>query len=168
MVASVKPVIAQLKMNTNIFNGVLKGVDDNLACKQIAEHINHLTWIAGHLVNTRYFFASQLGVANEFEYKDTFTDFAAPPPFNRALSPLVDYPSIIALSTMWNEIAPLMIEAAAAVTEEKLAEPFFIQLPTGNNMEALFSFFVIHEAYHIGQMSTIRRYLGLGPINLGE
>lgn len=167
MVALVKPVIAQLKMNTSIFNGVLKDVNDSLACKQIAEHINHLTWIAGHLLNNRYFFASQLGLDKEFEYKDAFTDFTAPPPFNRAISPLVNYPAIDSLSAKWNEISPLMIDAAAGVTEEKMAEPFFIQLPTGNNMEALFSFFAIHEAYHIGQMSTIRRYLGLGPINLG-
>jgi len=168
MVASVKPVIAQLKMNTNILNGVLKNIDDSLACKQIAEHINHLTWIAGHLVNNRYFFASQLGVTKDFEYTNTFTDFTAPPPFTRALSPSVEYPSISALSARWNEISPLMIDAVAAVTEEKLAEPFFIQLPTGNTMEALLSFFAIHEAYHVGQMSTIRRYLGLGAINLGE
>jgi len=165
MVASITPVIAQLKLNTNLFNNVLKGVDDSLACKQIAGQVNHLTWIAGHLVNNRYFLASQLGIVKEFEYKDTFTDFTAPPPFNRALSASVEYPAISTLSAKWAEISPLLVDAVAGVTEEKMAEPFFIQLPTGNTMEALFSFFTSHEAYHVGQMSTIRRYLGLGPMD---
>lgn len=164
MLPEITTVSAQLTLNTNMFNNVLKDIDDKKACTQIAEHVNHLTWIAGHLVNNRYFLASQLGAQKEFAYMQTFTDFNAPPPHNRALAPSVNYPAIDSLSANWQEISPLLLDGLNNVTAEKMAEKFAFRLPTGDDFAALLSFFASHEAYHIGQMSTIRRFLGLGPM----
>lgn len=165
MLPQLESLAIQFELNTRLFNNVLKDVDEAKASTIIAEHVNHLTWIAGHLTINRYFLASQFGVQKEFPYTQTFSDPTAPPPYNRALTPAVEYPPIDTLTGLWNNISPLLVEGVKAAPAEKLAEKFAFRLPTGDSFYALLSFFVSHEAYHIGQMSTIRRFLGLGAMS---
>lgn len=164
MLPQLESLALQFNLNARLFNNVLKDIDEAKACTIIGDDINHLTWIAGHLAGNRYFLASQLGVQKEFPYMQAFVDPAAPPPHNRALAPTVDYPPLSDLVALWNDISPLLADAVKAAPAEKLEEKFAFRLPTGDSFYALLSFFVSHEAYHIGQMSTIRRFLGLGPM----
>jgi len=164
MLPQLESLVMQFELNTRLFNNVLKEVDETKATTIIAEHVNHLTWIAGHLTINRYFLASQFGVQKEFPYVQTFSDPTAPPPHNRALAPSVEYPPIAELITLWNNISPLLVDGIKNIPAEKLEEKFAFRLPTGDSFYALLSFIVSHEAYHIGQMSTIRRFLGLGPM----
>jgi uncharacterized damage-inducible protein DinB len=154
----IQPVLQQFTLNTKLFNNVLQDIPDDAGSEQMNEHVNHLQWIAGHLVNARY--APFFGLNLSFPYYELYTDLTQPPPHNRKIDPSLVYPSLSELKKYWNEISPPFLEALSKLNEEQLATDIPFGVPTGKNFLALLNFIASHESYHIGQMSIIRKYLG--------
>jgi uncharacterized damage-inducible protein DinB len=163
--SSIQPVIKQFDLQTRLFNNVLEGIEDIKGSKRLSEHVNHLQWIAGHLTNSRYHLASGLGIKASFPYEDQYTDPSEPPPYNRAISASVKYPSLTEIKKSWNELAATFTEKISGLSEEHLASAIPFPVPTGKTFQDLLSFIASHESYHIGQMSIIRKSLGLSAMS---
>ena len=156
----------QFALHSRLFNNVLEGVTELKGHERLSGEVNHLQWIAGHLVNTRYNFATMLGLSDSFPYKDLFTDPTKPPPNNRVIDDSLAYPSIHETLKYWNAYAGKFAEAIASIPVEQEQ----MELPFGNplgdkTMPGFLAFLASHESYHIGQMSLIRKYLGLGAMS---
>jgi hypothetical protein len=163
--SSIQPVVKQFEMQTRLFNNVLEGIEDIKGSKRLSDHVNHLQWIAGHLTNSRYGLGHGLGIKAVFPYKEQYTDPTEPPPHNRALSASVKYPSLTEIKKSWNDLAPEFISKISGLSNEHLAAGIPFPVPTGNTFQDLLSFIASHESYHIGQMSIIRKYLGLSAMS---
>jgi uncharacterized damage-inducible protein DinB len=163
--SSIQPVIKQFELQTRLFINVLEGIEDVKGSKRINDHVNHLQWIAGHLTSSRYAIAAGFGIKASFPYKEQYYDPTEPPPYNRALSATVKYPSLTEIKKSWNELAAEFTGAISGLRDEQLASVTPFPVPTGNTFQDLLSFIASHESYHIGQMSIIRKSLGLDAMS---
>ena len=152
-------------MQSRLFNNVLEGIEDIKGSERLSDHVNHLQWIAGHLTNSRYGIAPALGLKVSFPYGEQYTDPSEPPPHNRTISDTVKYPSLTEIKKSWNDLADDFTEKLSGLSEEHLASGIPFPVPTGKTFQDLLSFIASHESYHIGQMSIIRKYLGLSAMS---
>jgi hypothetical protein len=159
--SSIQPVSKQFALQTRLFNNVLEGIEENQGSERLSDHVNHLQWIAGHLTNSRYRLAPMLGLNATFPYTEIYTDLSAPPPNNRAISQFIQYPPLTEIKKLWNDLAVTFSERISDLSTEQLASETPIAVPTGKTLSDLLSFIASHESYHIGQMSIIRKYVGL-------
>lgn len=163
--SSIQPVIKQFDMQSRLFNNVLEGIEDPKGSKRLNDHVNHLQWIAGHLTNSRYGLAAGLGIKEGFPYREQYTDPSEPPPSNRAISASVKYPSLSEIKKSWNDLAVAFTDKISGLSEDQLASAIPFPVPTGKTFQDLLSFIASHESYHIGQMSLIRKSLGLSAMS---
>ena len=163
--SSIQPVVKQFEMQTRLFNNVLEEIEDIKGSERLSEHVNHLQWIAGHLTNSRYGIATGLGIKASFPYKEQYTDPTEPPPHNRSIHASVKYPSLTEIKKSWNDLAAQFSEKISGLSDEQLASGIPFPVPTGKTYRDLLSFIASHESYHIGQMSIIRKYLGLSAMS---
>jgi hypothetical protein len=160
--SSISIVTKQFALHNRLFNNVLEGIADAKGTERLSDHVNHLLWIAGHLTNTRYNFGVFLGLTATFPYKELYTDTTKPPPNNRPIDESVTYPSLTEILGYWNDYAGPFVDGVANLTEEQLAGELPFGTPIGGKtLLELFGFVASHESSHIGQMSIIRKYLGL-------
>lgn len=159
--SSIQPVTKQFILQTRLFNNVLEGIEDRKGSDRLSDYVNHLQWISGHLTNSRYHLGPALGLSGHFPYEEVYTDLSQPPPHNRAVDPSIIYPSLTEIKKSWNEFAPGFAEKISGLTNEQLETETPARVPTGKTMSDLLAFIASHESYHIGQMSIIRKSLGL-------
>ncbi len=156
----------QFALHNRLFNNVLEGIATAQANTRLGDQVNHLQWIAGHLVNTRYNTAPMLGLQESFPYKNVYSDPTQPPPGNRALDESITYPPLPEILQYWNGIADTFVAHTAAITDEQAAAELPFGTPiAGKTLLDYFGFLASHESCHIGQMSIIRRYLGLSAMS---
>jgi hypothetical protein len=145
---------------------VLEGIEDVLGNKRVTEEVNHLQWIAGHITNARYNYCSMIGLDATFEYKELYVDLTLPPPGNRVIDPKIKYPSLSKISELWNSLAPSFVNALSNVSDEQAAAAMPFGTPINDDsFIGFFGFLISHESYHIGQMSLVRKYLGLSAMS---
>ena len=143
----------QLDLHTRLFNNVLDGFADSETQNRANDQVNHLKWLAGHLTSTRFGFKdlAQLGEADP--YGDLFGH-------GKALDPAGDYPDIASIKANWNRISE-KISAAFGQLSPEILEADALKVPIGNGkMGEFLDFLMHHEAYHLGQMGLLRKYLG--------
>ncbi len=151
---SILPVVEQFNLQTRLFNNVLDGVKSSDGSKRANESLNHVSWQAGHLVFARYLLAGVLGVKDANPYKELYDKF-------RPLDPAVDYPSIEEAKTKFDEVTKKIMPLLENISDEHLNTPLPFGTPIGDNtVRGMAAFIAHHEAYHIGQLASLRRHLG--------
>jgi hypothetical protein len=164
--SSIQIIAKQFALHSKLFNNVLEGVEESQGGKRMTEQVNHLQWIAGHLTNARYNYAPMLGLSETFPYKELYMDPTAPPPGNRAINASIKYPSLSEILKCWNAYSPAFVNAVSKLSDAQLAAELPFGTPIGDkSMLGFFGFLTSHESYHIGQMSIIRKYLGLDAMS---
>ena len=151
---SVTPVLEILKLDTRLFEKALGGLDRQALVRRTLEHANPLIWIAGHLAGARFGMAAFLGEKRA----SPFAGFGrgATVPDEAAL------PEAEAVLAAWREISEILTQRLAEATDAQLAAPSPKRFPIddGSALGAL-TFLTYHEGYHLGQMSLIRKGMGL-------
>jgi DinB superfamily len=163
--SSIQPVSKQFALQTRLFNNVLEGIEDLRGSERLSGQVNHLQWIAGHLTNSRYRLAPVLGLDISFPYAEMYNDFTQPAPHNRVIDASIKYPLLTEIKKYWNELAGGFVEKISGLSSGQLAGETPVTVPTGKTLSDLLSFISSHESYHIGQMSIIRKYLGLSAMS---
>ena len=75
------------------------------------------------------------------------------------------YPQPEELVAKWEEISEVLLDRLNALTEEDLAAPPTARVPsTDATLRGAIGYFSLHEAYHVGQMGYVRKWLGKTPI----
>lgn len=158
MHASIGPVAEQLRITTNLFIKAMNGVSAEETMRRPGEQSNPLLWIAGHLTHFRSRLLTLVGVPRDFPWGSMFDTGAK-------LGPAEQYPRPEELVAMWEELSALLLERLAALTDADLAAPPAARVPsTDATLRGAIGFFSLHEAYHVGQMGYVRKWLGLSPI----
>ncbi len=85
----------------------------------------------------------------------------APPPGTKPFEESIEYPLLSESRNDWDMYSETFIKGMAELSAEQLSSSISFQIPTGGNtLKDAFAFFAMHECYHIGQMSIIRKALG--------
>lgn len=164
---AIQIVAKQLNMQTMLFRNTLRDIDDEGSFIRLSSNVNHLRWIAGHLVTIRYSVAVKLGMRDEpYPHIEKFSIKDAPPPGNRPIDEAVLYPDLKETLGFWDIYSVYLIDAVSKLTEKQFnAEGDFLSPIGGNSVLETFAFVASHEAYHIGQMGFIRKSLGYEPMS---
>lgn len=145
-------LISQFELHTKLYNNAVEGLEE-VRTNRLNDYTNHAAWLAGHIVSSRYFIGSLLGVTDQEPHPEIFGQ-------GKGIDTSFDYPSIEVDAKDFNDYSPKVLEAFKSFPEEKLNEKAPIPAPTGDTIGALVTFLLHHEAYHIGQLGILRKYFG--------
>lgn len=158
MHASIGPVAEQFRITTNLFIKAMSGVDAREAMRRPGPVSNPLLWMAGHVAQFRSRMLTLVGVPRDFPWGNIFDTGAK-------VGPAELYPSPDEVVAYWEEMSELLMDRLAALTEEDLAVPPSARVPTTDaTLRGAIGYFSLHEAYHVGQMGYVRKWLGMSPI----
>jgi hypothetical protein len=156
---TLQPVIEAFKLQTRLFRNVTVDITDEHAKGHFAGSPNHIAWITGHLVSTRFMLSSVLGLPDREPFPEFFER-------GKGIQDDVNYPSMSKLTEGWDRFAEKIIDRLESLSEEDLQADPPIQTPIADNtLRGFITFICHHEAYHIGQLGLARRYFGYEPMS---
>ncbi|MCD6010968.1 MAG: hypothetical protein K0Q79_830 [Flavipsychrobacter sp.] len=154
MVNSIKHLINQYNLQTRLFSNVTTGVNDTQAQQQMNPNTNHIAWLAGHTVSTRYMLANALGLQEKEPFPELYEN-------GKGMDKTAKYPAMAELTRDWGSVSEKVGAALNNLTEEALQNKMPFAVPTGDTLGDFITFIIHHEAYTIGQMGISRRFFGL-------
>ncbi len=144
----------QFDLHTRLYNNVLDSIDDTEADQRASQTVNHIKWLAGHLLAARYGFKDLAGLDVENPYADVFEH-------GKSIDDQVTYPPLADIRERWNAISGKISEAFANLPSDAADGPSPFDVPVGDKtLGGFLSFLMHHEAYHLGQMGILRKYAG--------
>lgn len=109
---------------------------------------NCINWIVGHILLSRDDVFERLGIER------VWTDREATAAYDRGSTLLTDSGKAVELSVLldlFNQTQPLLLEAMENLNKVPSED---------GKMEESVAFYNFHEAYHLGQIAILRRFLG--------
>jgi uncharacterized damage-inducible protein DinB len=151
----ISALIDQFNLQTRLFSNVLKDVDSKNFSRIPGPSTNNYEWLAGHVLNTRYNIANILGLNLKSPCASQFDNF-------KAYDSGISYLSADEVRKDWQQVSEKFITKLGDVGDNFINSPAPFKVPIGDNtMKGILAFFAHHEAYHIGQLGYLRKYLGL-------
>jgi len=158
MHASIGPVAEQFRITTNLFIKAMDGVSAAEAMRRPADWSNPLLWLAGHVTQFRSRLLTLVGSPRDFPWERIFDTGAK-------VGPASMYPPPGEIIALWEEFSALLEERLASLTESELLAPPGFKVPsTDATLRGAIGYFSLHEAYHVGQMGYVRKWLGMTPV----
>lgn len=157
--------IRVLKFAREVANGFFSGIPEDKLTYQSCPTDNHPLWVMGHLAATDAWFGGVMkirGVTVPDEWQKLFGMGSTPSP-DRSI-----YPPLAEIRERFDTNHQLIIEWFEGASEEELATPLSDQTsgyaldPVDFLLKAAW-----HEGWHMGQVATARRALGLPRIISG-
>ena len=165
---TIQHIIVQYKITTDWFLSALNDISEEDGSKTITENSNSLEWIAGHLITGRYRNIVRLGIKiDPYKNLDKFVNPSIPPPNAIAFDKKTKYQGLAECREQWKIYSTIFLEALEKADETILQTKLPAPILTGGTtiMDALV-FAALHETYHVGQMSSIRKSLGYPAMRL--
>ena len=155
-------LLTQFDLHHRLYNNVLDGFSDEESNQRLGgnEQINHVKYLAGHLLNSQYGLALAAGLNMEVKWNDLFSVMG--PSEAKDNFP---YPTIEEIKAEWNKLYTPLRSALEAHNHEMLnatPSPPFDQVAA--SVGELWAFINHHMAYHIGQIGILRRGFGKAPM----
>jgi DinB superfamily len=148
------PLAMMFKINEALISRALDGVDDAQLWARPSQHNNPILWLVGHLVRTRARLLSAIGEPFDTGWGDAFARGSTVEDWKR-------YPSRDEITRMMLSLSPRLYSRLESLTEAELAQPATGPVPAIKTLADLATFLTMHESYHVGQLSYIRKGLGL-------
>ena len=144
----------QMDTSTNLFRSALVGVDREHFLRRPGPASNPMVWVAGHLTQFRYRLGAILGLRREVPWGALFTT-------GSAIGDLATYPEREEIERHWVDVSGDLLARFAAVNAAELNAPPPPRIAsTDGTMAGAIALFAFHEAYHVGQLGYLRRFLG--------
>jgi hypothetical protein len=152
--ASTAVLISLYDFHTKLFYNVLVDISDKDANNRLGTRANHIAWIAGSLVNTRYALANALGIGMKQSSGKLFEN-------NKGIQDSVTYPGLAEFKKDWENISTVLKDALVNISEDQLNGPDPFDMPGGDYtfLDTLIMC-TDRESYCIGQIGLYRRLLG--------
>lgn len=153
MHASLKPLHEILVLNTKLFRHCLDGLSEEHATTRPDDRINNVAFIGLHMCDARFHLGNWLGL----ELENPFGRFAEV----THIDEMPEFPSLSDLLAHWDRVSGALEESLPGLDEVVLQNPAPFDLPVGDgSLLSCLAFMLQHEAYHVGQLSILRKQLG--------
>jgi hypothetical protein len=146
-------IVVLFDMHTTFFGSVIEGISAEDAQKRLNTKANHVSWLAGSLVQQRYELANTFGIDEKQSANDLFKD-------NLGIQDQLTYPSLESYHNDWLSITPRLRKALTSADAHRLNIQFEMMPGMMMSIFDLVTFVTYREANHIGQMALWRRLLG--------
>ncbi|MEX0719109.1 MAG: DinB family protein [Balneolaceae bacterium] len=165
-----KLLLSQFNFHHKLYNNVLDDFTDEETNRRLYgdKKINHVKYIAGHLLNSQYGFSFLAGLHLEVKWDELFVAVGK----SKARDD-INYPSIQEIKAEWNDIYKPSKSALENLPDktwnQKPPKPmdkiFENSLIFENTVAGFLAFLNHHQAYHIGQIGILRRGFGKEPMS---
>lgn len=156
-------LLTQFDLHQNLYNNVLDGFTEAETNQRPYEdeNVNHVKYLAGHLLNSQYGLAKIAGMKPNVKWNDLFAVMG-----QSEAKDDFDYPSIKEIKDEWNALYEPTRKGLSKLTIEDLtqAPPSPFEQVADSSGE-LWAFINHHIAYHIGQISILRKTFGKEPMS---
>ncbi|MEX2347833.1 MAG: DinB family protein [Balneolaceae bacterium] len=156
-------LIVQFDLHQRLYNNVLDGFTDAEANRRPYndKNINHVKYLAGHLLNSQYALPMIAGLKTEVKWNELFAAMG-----QSVAKDDFPYPAIEKIKEEWNALYEPTRNGLMDLSKEDLSLP----LPAPFNEVAdskgdFWAFINHHQAYHIGQISILRKAFGKEPMS---
>jgi len=156
MAEDLSNIAGMFRTNTEIVNRAIAGVPQEDWFRKPGNDSNHLMWVVGHLIVHRGRTLNVLGV-------DWNSSWA--PLFVRGAERVADdeYPSSDEMRAEWKNVSTELIRAVREAPQALLDQsPPKGPLSFDGKLSGAVAFYAFHDAYHAGQVSYLRKWLGHG------
>lgn len=160
---TMKLLLKQFDLHHRLYNNVLDEFSDEETNRRLHDNsnINHVKYLAGHLLNSQYGLAKIAGLDPEVKWNDLFAVMGQSEAKDNFL-----YPDIEEIKAEWNRMHDQIRKGLSQLTEGDLnqtpPEPFD---QVAESVGELWTFINHHQAYHIGQIGILRRGFGKEPMS---
>lgn len=155
-------LLIQSDLHHRLFTNVLEGFSDeetNLRLNGNSQ-INHVKYLAGHLLNSNYGLAVMAGMDPDIKWNELFAVME-----QSEAKDNFPYPAIEEIKAEWNQLYPPLRHKLETLNPEALSSkppaPFD---QVADTCGELWAFINHHVAYHIGQIGILRRGFGKMPM----
>jgi len=155
-------LLAQYDLHNVLYNNVIADISDEESNKSIADPMNSVKWLAGHLAWAQLNLANIGGGAVDFQWRDRFHTKQGATPADLSASPS-ELPTLAQIKDKWNEMGPVIRAGLENLPEETLNTEIPVKHPIApfdHTLGGLWAFINHHQAYTIGQIGILRRGLG--------
>jgi uncharacterized damage-inducible protein DinB len=155
-------LLTQFDLHHRLYNNVLEEFSDNETNQRLNgnSQINHVKYLAGHLLNSNYGLAAMTGMNPDLKWNELFAVMGQSVAMDN-----ISYPTIEEIKSEWNQLYPSLRNRLDMLTPEELQkkppEPFD---QVADSSGELWAFINHHSAYHIGQIGILRRGFGKDPM----
>jgi uncharacterized damage-inducible protein DinB len=151
-------LVSGLKTNSQLYKKATDGIPAEKWLIRPSDDSNHLLWIAGHIVAHRAIMSKLLGRQWSAPWETLFVRGAK-------LAAPEELPSVEEIQRAWGEVSEMLKTSLASAPAEVLARPVEKQVPSfDGTIGGSIAFLSLHETYHMGQMSYLRKWLGYGQV----
>ncbi|WP_118973034.1 DinB family protein [Taibaiella koreensis] len=152
--AAVEAALLLYDAHTRYFYNVLDGISDADAQNRLDTPANHMAWLAGSLVQERYFMAKLVGNSALVQTSDAL--FCE----HQGIKEGVAYPLLEEFRNDWKTISPVLRDILAGLSDDQLNGPDPFEMPGGPyTLRDTITFCTDRESYCIGQLGLWRRLL---------
>ena len=156
-------LLIQFDLHHKLYNNVLEGFTNDETNQRLHgdTNLNHVKYLAGHLLNSQYGLAKLAGIDADVKWNELFAIMG-----QSEAKDNIDYPGIAEIKAEWNQLHEPTRNGLEALTPEALegAPPApFDQL--ADSVGEIWAFINHHTAYHIGQIGILRRGFGKAPMS---
>jgi hypothetical protein len=152
-VSPITDLIGQFRLQERLFNNVTAEISDTHSLQRMNQNTNHMAWLIGHVVSTRYMILNVIGGNAGEPFPDLFAQ-------GKGLQENAAYPTVKELTKDWNSVSQLMEEKLNSLSETELNANAPFPTPCGTSIKNFISFCAHHEAYTLGQLGLYRRFHG--------
>lgn len=156
-------LLVQFNLHHRLFINVLDSFTDAETNRRpfSNDNINHVKYLAGHLLNSQYGLAKIAGLEPEVKWNELFAVMG-----QSEAKDDIRYPSIEEVKKEWNRLynpVRLGLEGLNAEDLDSAPPPPFDRV--AESVGELWSFINHHAAYHIGQIGILRKAFDKDPMS---
>jgi uncharacterized damage-inducible protein DinB len=158
----VAPQIDALAMSRGLLHKLVDDLSDEQMLHRTCPNGNHPLWCVGHIAATEQYLLTTLADSNRFlpAQWDALFQFASRPQDDAQA-----YPGKAQLLEQADAMRDRVVAWLASLDEKTLATPIDDGLgPFAKSFAQVGASFVLHETFHLGQISAARRAMGLPPL----
>lgn len=151
----IAPLAELLRLNLRLFGNCLDGLGEAAARVRPSESTNSAAYVAGHLVESRFYILKLLGAEPANPLRGFTGEW-------KGIADIAEWPSLQEISAGMAVAAEALDRRLESVTAAELdakLDPWFAGV--SGTVFGQLNFMVQHDSYHLGQLSLLRKYAGL-------
>lgn len=155
---SIAAIASQFQVGTNYFRKAMSRLGPADLVKRAGPQSNPAIWIAGHLTQFRVRLGNILGEDREVPWGDLFAT-------GSSIGELSKYPGKEEIDGTWTLASERLMTRLDQATGRSLDASPPMRIASGDGtLRGAIAYFAFHEAYHLGQLGFLVKWLGHAPL----
>jgi uncharacterized damage-inducible protein DinB len=154
---SVKPLAAIFKVNSTLLINTFNDVTEEFSLRRPNKKTNSMMFVLLHTMDARYFLLRNIGV----EIKNPFGKYVD---WANTIDDIKKYPKLKSVLAEWKKLDKILDEKLNRISSKKLDAKLDMDFAGGKKVLNMIAFLAEHEAYHVGQLAFIRKFLGMKAV----